>query len=255
MAPRRVRQFLGKGGMMSTYDVALIKRVPVAEGTMAFHFGRPPSFRFKAGQAIDVTLISPPQTDAEGDTRTFSLVSAPHEDELVVATRMRDTAFKRTLGMMEPGSEVRITGPFGALTLHEDAARPAVFLAGGIGITPFVSMSRQAAHDATPHHIYLFYSNRRPEDAAFLEELQMLEQRNPRYRLIPTMTDMPRSNRYWQGETAFIGESLLRRHLGDVGRPVYYVAGPPAMVAALHEMLAGMQIGEGSIRIEEFAGY
>src|SRR5256885_16726580 len=81
---------------------------------------------------------------------------------------------------------------------HEDAARPAVFLAGGIGVTPFLSMARHAAKEKRPHRILLFYSNRRPEDAAFLEELKRLEQANPPYRLIATMTEAAKTARPWK---------------------------------------------------------
>lgn len=136
---------------MAVYEVQLKNRQEVAEGTMAFSFEKPAGFEFKAGQFIDVTLIDPPETDAEGDTRGFSIASAPYEEDLMVATRMRDTAFKRVLKTMPLGTEVRIEGPFGSLTLHNNVARPAVFLAGGIGITPFRSILLQAAKDKLPH--------------------------------------------------------------------------------------------------------
>ena len=110
--------------------------------------------------------------DAQSARHTFSIVSAPFENELVVATRMRDSAFKRALKALPIGSHAAIEGPFGSLTLHNDRARPAVFIAGGIGITPFMSMLRQATQDRLPQRLLLLYSNRRPEDAAFLAELQ-----------------------------------------------------------------------------------
>jgi ferredoxin-NADP reductase len=110
---------------------------------MAFHFEKPPGFAFKAGQALAWTLIDPPETDDEGGMRNFSIASAPGEADLMIATRMRDTAFKRVLKTMPLGTEVHIVGPFGSLTLHQNTARPAVFLAGGIGITPFRSMLRK----------------------------------------------------------------------------------------------------------------
>jgi ferredoxin-NADP reductase len=128
-------------------QIRLASKVAVADGTMAFHFAKPPGFTFKPGQAIDVVLGDP----RGGDRRhTFSLVSAPFEDELVVATRMRDSPFKRALGELEDGGAARLDGPFGSLTLHNDRSRAAVFIAGGIGITPFMSMLRQAAHDGRP---------------------------------------------------------------------------------------------------------
>ena len=78
----------------------LVSRQEVAEQTTAFRFEKPQNWEFKAGQALDMTLLDPPETDAEGNIRTFSIASAPHEDTLMVATRMRDTAFKRVLKTM-----------------------------------------------------------------------------------------------------------------------------------------------------------
>lgn len=233
----------------------LIRRQEVAERTVAFHFEKPPGWTFKAGQAIDLTLLESSETDEEGNTRALSIASAPHEEYLMVATRMRDTAFKRVLSAAATGTRVKIDGPFGNLILHNNAARPAVILAGGIGITPFRSMAFRAAREKLPHRIFLFYSNRRPEDAAFLEELQALEKQNPNYRFAPTMTGMTKSNRAWSGETGWINKQMLSRHLKDVQSPIYYIAGPPAMVKGLHTMLNESGIDDDDIRTEEFGGY
>jgi ferredoxin-NADP reductase len=102
----------------------LVRRHEVAERTTAFRFEKPATWIFKAGQFLDITLFDPSATDAEGNTRTFSIGSAPHEDTLMVATRMRDTAFKRVLNMMPPGSAVKIEGPSGNLTLHNNGEGP-----------------------------------------------------------------------------------------------------------------------------------
>ena len=125
---------------------------------MAFRFERPSGWTFEAGQAIDITLLAPAETDAEGNTRTFTIASAPYEKTLMVATRMRDTAFKRVLKVMPVGAAVQIEGPTGVLTLHSDAARAAVFLCGGIGITPFRSIAFGAANEHLPHR--MFFSTR-----------------------------------------------------------------------------------------------
>ena len=124
-----------------------MKKEEIANGTMAFHFEKPEGLDFRAGQFCDLSLIDPPETDAEGNVRGFSIVSAPFEDGVVVATRMRDTAFKRVIKNMSIGTEVEFDGPYGDFTLHKNEATPAVFLIGGIGVTPVVSMIAQAAHD------------------------------------------------------------------------------------------------------------
>src|ERR1039458_8216154 len=233
----------------------LLSRHEVAEGTMAFRFEKPSGWTFKAGQYLDMTLLDPPETDSEGNVRSFSIASAPHEETLMVATRMRDTAFKRVLKTMSFGTAVKIEGPSGDLILQNEVTRTVVFLAGGIGITPFRSIVHWAAKEKLPHRILLFYSNRRPEDAPFLAELQSLERDNPRYKLIASMTEMEKSHRPWNGETGLINQEMLGRHLKGTPSPIYYIAGPPAMVKGLHEMLSKAGINADDIHAEEFAGY
>ncbi len=240
---------------MSNYEVTLKGREEIAEGTMAFHFEKPTGFSFKPGQAIDVILVEPPTTDAQSARHTFSIVSAPFQDELVVATRMRDSAFKRALKSLPVGSPAKLEGPFGSLTLHNDRARPAVFIAGGIGITPFMSILRQAAKGQLPNRLLLLYSNRRPEDAAFLAELQQLEQQNKNFRLVATMTEMSKSSRPWEGETGLINEDLVKMVGSDLPAPIYYLAGPPAMVEGMRQTLNRASINDDDIRSEEFFGY
>lgn len=240
---------------MSTQTIKLTRSEEVAEGTMAFHFTRPSGFEFRAGQSVDVTLIDPPETDAEGNTRAFSIASPPFEDHLTIATRMRDSAFKRVLRQAPHELEVRVEGPGGSFTLHKNANKPAVLLAGGIGITPFLSMVRQAAKDKPPQLLYLFYSNRRPEDAPFLDLLAALPAENPNFHFIATMTAMAKSRRQWTGETGVIDREMLLRHVPEPAGPIYYIAGPPAMVAAMRKMLASAGVDEDDIRTEEFSGY
>jgi ferredoxin-NADP reductase len=233
----------------------LVRREEVAKDTMAFHFEKPSGFKFEAGQFTDVTVVDPPETDAEGNTRTFSIASPPFEIELVFTTRMRDTAFKRSLKKVPLATEVKISAAAGSFTLHRNHAKPAVFLAGGIGITPFLSIVRQADHDRLPQQLYLFYSNRRPEDAPFLDTLQSLEKTNPNLHLICTMTEMSKSQEEWKGETGVINPEMLSRHLTNLQGPIYYSAGPPAMVAGMKNMLVSAGVDEDDIRTEDFAGY
>ncbi len=180
---------------MPEYTIKLRDRKEVAEGTMAFHFEKPARFQFKAGQFVNLTLVNPPETDGEGDSRPSSIASAPVGSELMLATRMRDTAFKRVWKTMPLGTEVQVAGPYGSLTLHQNASRQAVFLAGGIGITPFRSIIVQAQRDNSGRRLSLFYANGRPEDASFLEELQALARQNAEFMFVGTMTAMDRSRR------------------------------------------------------------
>lgn len=247
--------FVRKRGSMPIYQARLRKHEEIAERTMAFHFEKPPGLEFRAGQFIDLTLLHPEEMDSQGATRTFTIASAPYEDELLLATRMRNTAFKRVLGALPAGAGVKLEGPMGSFTLHRNPAKAAVFLAGGIGITPFRSILRQAAVEKLSHQIYLFYSNRRPEDAAFLKELENLADSSLHFIFVPTMTEMGNSSIPWQGARSFIDRDMLVEHFCELRGPIYYAAGPPAMVAAMRQMLLRLGVDDDDIRTEEFGGY
>lgn len=240
---------------MTSTTVRLQRREEVAHGTMAFHFDKPPGFSFKPGQAIDLVLSDPAVSGTDAARHAFSIVSAPHERELVVATRMRDSAFKNALARLPAGATAEVEGPFGSLTLHNKASRAGVLIAGGIGITPFMSMLRHAAHAALEHPLVLLYSNRRPEDSAFLTELQRLEGENRHFRLVATMTRMRESRQPWMGATGPIDEALLKRAVAELPDPIYYVAGPPVMVGALRDTLERSGVDADDVRSEEFYGY
>lgn len=222
---------------------------------MAFEFEKPSDWSFVAGQFIDITLPSPSETDAEGNKRGFSISSAPYENTIMITTRMRDTAFKRVLKSEPLETGATIEGPFGEMTLHADTARPAVLLTGGIGVTTFRSIVLQAAHENLPHRIILFYSNRRPEDAAFLTELETLQQTNPNYRLVATMTAMKDSKQPWAGETRKIDAELLAKYDDFTKNGIFYITGPPGMVKGLQSVLAGIGVHSDDIRVEEYTGY
>jgi len=168
---------------------------------------------------------------------------------------MRDTAFKRTLSILPIGTEVRVEGPMGSFTLHNNTARSAVLLAGGIGIAPFLSILSHAAAERFRHPIFLFYANRHFEDAPYMDELWALEQANPRFRFVPTFTRITTNYRGWKGETGHISPEMLYTHIGNLRGAIYYIAGPPVMVEAARRTLTKARVDEDDIRTEEFAGY
>jgi ferredoxin-NADP reductase len=240
---------------VATHKIKLKSRTEVAFDTMAFHFEKPPHFKFTPGQAGDFTLIDPPETDKEGDKRSFSLAAAPYEEDLFIATRMRDSAFKRSLHTIPLGTELTLEAPWGELTLHDDHSIPAVLLTGGIGITAMRSIILQAAHDKRRQKITLFYSNHKPEDTAFLGDLHHAQEQNPHFHLIATMTKQHESIVPWDGETGTIDQAMLTRFLEDLSAPIYYICGPPNMVEAMQKMLKDAGIKQKNIRAENFDGY
>lgn len=233
-------------------NVTLIDSAIIAEGTKRFQFSKPDAFSFRAGQYIDLTLAS-------GLKHAFSIASPPlHNgeinDELLIATRMRGSAFKKELDALEPGDGVQIDGPFGSFFLHENAARPAVFLAGGIGVTPFYSIVQDAAYRKLPHKIVMLFSNKRPEDAPFLENLTQLAAEYSNFTFVPTMDALATSKEVWLGEAGRIDQAMVKKYLPE-GQPIFYTAGPPGMVTAMRTLLNSMGVSDDDIRFEEFSGY
>ena len=242
----------------ASFEVALKGKKQIAEGTMEFIFEKPKNFHFNAGQHVRMTLINPPETDSKGNSRFLTLANTPQDKELVVAIRMTDSAFKRVLGKMQIGEKVLIQillhSPHGSFVIHDDSSKPAVFLIGGIGIVPAFSMIKDAIERKLPHKIFLFYSNRKPEDTPYLKELQDLAKHNPNFKLIATMTQMEKSKRPWQEETGFIDRPMLERYLDDLHTPIYYIAGLTEMVNAMKKLVKDIGVKEENVRSEDFSG-
>lgn len=240
---------------MSLPIIRLLEKINEADGIRSFRFEKPVGFEYTAGQFADYTLPDPPETDAEGNIRGFTLSSAPYEPFLMATTRMRDTAYKRVLKDAPIGTEVELDAPYGSFTLHNNVKRPAVFLTGGIGVTPARSIALQSVHDATGHRIIVLYSTKNPEGAVFLDELTRLDKENENFAFVPTMTRPDELAEPWDGETGHVDAAMLSRYVDDLSTPIYYLSGPGAMVKAMRTMLDGAGVDSDDIRTEEFTGY
>jgi ferredoxin-NADP reductase len=226
----------------------------VAKGTLLVVFdllGR--EVDFKPGQYFWVTLLDPPYEDEKGPRRHISVVTSPNERGVLgLCTRLRDSAFKRSLAELPVGAEVDVEEPKGNFLLPEDTDQQYVFIAGGIGITVFRCMLRYIAEERLPHRVTLVYSNRDRESTPFLDELLELEQAIPNLELVLTMTDDPA----WDGETRRIDAELLKEHFGDdLQSLTYLIAGPPPMVEGVVGTLQAAGVPEERIRPDRFSGY
>ena len=235
------------------YFIKLLKKEIVAHDTMAFYWEKPADFEFFAGQFCEITLLNPLITDEEGNTRAFSFVGTPYEKNLLTATRIRDTAFKQNLQNLPIGTEVKLTGPYGDYKLHKNADIPAVFIIGGIGITPVHSIVATATNDKLPHKITLVYSNRTVSDASFLSDFEDFAKGNPNFTFVPFYT-RPSTSKSGQ-KNVHINAEILRKHISDISKPIYYLSGPSGMVKAMRQLLIQIGADEDNIRTEEFDGY
>lgn len=225
--------------------ITFIRSTPIARETMAFYFAKPDGFAFKAGQYGDFEVIDPQETDTGGNIRTFSLASAPHEPELMIATRMQDSAYKRALRALQPGDSMTLRSFGGSFALHNKHERPAVMIAGGIGITMFRSLLLDAAERGLPHQITLVYSNRTADDAAFLEDLERAQKKNHNFKFAHHISK----------ERGRITADTLQEYADLKTNPIYYIVGSMGMVSSVRDMLEAMGVDSDDIRTEEFPGY
>jgi len=240
---------------MAEYQMTLVDRQRIARDTMAFWLDtNGASFGFRAGQHADFMFMRPCMEGENDNSRTFSIASSPHDKRpVMIAMRMRKTAFKTALKAAALGTKFTVSRPRGSFTLHKDITRTAVFIAGGIGIAPIRSIIHQATQECLPHRLYLFYSNREVDDAAFLEEFENMTVQNPNFTFIPTVTG--HRTIAWPYEKGHINREMLSRYLLGLNGPIYYIAGPSGMVSAMTDLLNFSGVNDDDIRTEEFGDY
>jgi ferredoxin-NADP reductase len=217
----------------STHDVVLRK---------------PNGFVFLPVQFTFLTLM----TDSGPDTRPMSLATSPTRANLEYGVRTSESPYKRAFASLKPGDSVMVQGPFGDFVLEEE--RPALFIAGGIGITPLKGMAEYAADKKLQIPITLLYSNRSEDEIAYRAELEELERQNPRFRVLHTLTGKT-APAGWAGLTGRIRRELLREVTERLDQPMYYLCGKPSMVSTMFGLLQQMGLPEEDVRIEVFRGY
>ena len=221
---------------------------------MTFRFSPEGSaFRYVCQQAVRLAL--PDVEDPWGPARTFSLSSSPTEEDILTVTcKISDTPFKQALSRRKPGDPAEAYGPLGAFLFQ--ANRPALMMAGGIGITPFRGMLRFASDTGTRQPIALLYSARTPEELVFAPELDAIAEGHSNIRVYYTVTRPQDSKQGWAGRVGRIDEAWIRVHVRGLDRPMYYVAGLPEMVESVVTTLRDrLGVSEEDIDYEVFRGF
>ena len=212
--------------------------------------------------------------DPEGPIRHFTIASSPTEDFIMISTRIRDTPYKKRLSSLEENTTiVKVRGPEGKFTLHEDYLKPAVFLSGGIGVTPFRSMIKYATDKQLPIKIAMFDSNRNQTNILYKMEFDECANINKNLKIVYTVTEEEGGEEQpvqtssslsssrtvtWNGERGRIDRAMLTRYLSDndIKSSIFYICGPPGMVNAMQNLVQNeLQISKEQIKVEEFTGY
>jgi ferredoxin-NADP reductase len=224
------------------FEAKIVKQREVAKGTHEVTFERPASFAFQAGQYMQVAVTKLTQSDVKGASRLFSIASSPDDFEtLRITFRISGSGFKETLRALPLGSTVTLEQAAGRFLLPQTLTRPQVFIAGGVGISPFMSFLRQNEQAKWNQPITLVYGNQNPQSAAYLQELKLMTAQQKQFSL----------EEVYKRPTVELFMKLSRKHTDAI----WWVVGPPAMVALTVNGLQAGGIAEECIRTESFDGY
>jgi ferredoxin-NADP reductase len=231
--------------------ITLKDRKVIRNNNIAMWFDRKGSdFSFEPGQYARITLLEPIYEDKEGNSRLFSVASSPKKDYVMFTTRALDSAFNKNILEMPIGAKAEISDFGGNTVLHKDATVPAVFLIGGIGITPVRCMVEYIVTENLPYTAYLFYSNPTASSMAFFDEFIGWEKECEGFKFIPTIDD--RNDSTWKYNFGYINKEMLLKNITDVLKPIYYIVGPTAMVESMEKLLLELNVNLNNIKLEKF---
>jgi ferredoxin-NADP reductase len=214
----------------------------------SFRFIKPSSFYYKAGQFMFLTI----KIEDLYAKKPFSISSSPTENEFIEFTKkLTGHNFSNALDALKIDDQVKIEAPYGTFTFEGQYDKIAL-LSGGIGITPLRSICRYCTDLKLPTKVTLIYGNRKEEDIAFKNELEVMQQQNSNLKVVFTL-DEPGVN--WTGYNGVITNSLIRKEIPDYLDRVFYICGPPAMVKAMEDVLNNLNIPPIQIKKESWPGY
>jgi len=229
------------------FRTSVVSSRPLTPTTHAIEVEKPSAFVFRPTQFTFLQL----KTEEGMDARPMSLATSPTRPHLEYAVRVSDSPYKRAFAALHPGDEVAVFGPIGDFVLHE--TRPAVLVAGGVGITPLKGMAEYAADKALPTPVRLVYSNRSEDEIVYRNELEALEKQNPNFRILHTLTRT--NDGEWRGRTGRIDRELLQEVARGLPDPIYYLSGTPSMVGGTLRLLRALDVPDADLEVEAFRGY
>jgi glycine betaine catabolism B len=232
----------------------LRRKSKIATNIVDFVFMPSHRLAFEPGQYMEFTLAHP-RPDSRGNRRYFTLASSPTEENLRLGVRFypEGSSFKQALSRLDSRTPLLAGQLAGDFTLPKDPNQKLVFIAGGIGITPFRSMLKYLVDMNEPRDIVVFYANRTADEIAYKDVLNQAQQL-PGIHIYYTLTDTEAIPRNWNGLTGRINASMIRKLVPDYEDRTFYLSGPAEMVRASERMLKILQIEPNQIKKDFFPG-
>jgi glycine betaine catabolism B len=236
----------------SEYTVEILKVITRVEGVKSFRLARPENFSFAPGQWLFVHL----EINGTWQKKPLSFSSSPTEKGHIEFTKRITTSdFSKKLDALSVGETVKVGMPYGDFTFDGGSDKIAL-LSGGIGITPFRSICKNAVDRDLKADIVLLYGNSSPENIIFKDELDDMAALSSRMRVIYTITSPYAPEKGWSGCTGVITGAMVKKEIPDHKERIFFLCGPTGMVECLISMLKNeLGIPEHNIRRENFVGY
>ncbi|TFH24723.1 FAD-dependent oxidoreductase [Candidatus Bathyarchaeota archaeon] len=230
------------------FETKLQEVIPRTHDVTSFRFYRPTDLIYKPGQFMFVTL----KQDEKELSKHFSFSSSPTEkDHIEFTKKFTDHEYSLALKSVKVGDWARIDAPYGQFTFEGEYPK-ITLLGGGIGITPFMSICKNATDESLNSKITLFYGCRTEKDLTFKKELEALAEKNKNLKLV-LMINEP--TKQWKGVTGIINAEIVKQHLPDYKENIFYTCGPPPMVEAMEKLVLNLGLPKENLKREYFIGY
>ena len=214
----------------------------------SFRFSRPAELNYKPGQFFFITL----KQGEKELSKHFSFSSSPTEKNHIEFTKkFTDHEFSLALKAAKVGDWIRIDAPYGQFTFEGEYPKIAL-LGGGIGITPFMSICKNATDKTLNSKITLFYGCRTEKDLTFKKELEELAEKNKNLRLVLIVNE---PTTQWKGATGIINTEIVKERLPDYKENMFFTCGPPPMVEAMEKLVLNLGLPKENLKREYFSGY
>ena len=222
--------------------------IPRTPNVISFRFPRPTELNYKAGQFFFITI----RPDQKELTKHFSFSSSPTEEEHIEFTKkITDSEFSAALKKLKPGDWARIEAPFGEFTFEGEYEKIGM-LAGGIGITPLISICKFCTDKQLKTKITLLYGCRIESDIAFRREFEEMQVQNSNLKVVFTLNEASPS---WKGAVGIITADMVKKEIPDYKETVFYTCGPPPMVEVMEKLVKSLGLPKTQLKREYFSGY
>lgn len=233
-------------------ETEVLEIIQRTENVKSFRFKTEKDISFKPGQHFLVTIRN-------GDkdlTKPFSISNSPSEKGYLEFTkRLSDSEYSQTLNKLKPGDCAKLKLPYGEFTFEGECSKT-VFLAGGIGITPFRSMCGYAADTGLKTDIVLIYGCNAEQDIIFREDFNRMTEKNENFRAVYVLMCPPDAGRECCGKIGLINAQMIKEVVPDFGERVFYYCGPPRMIEYMDKVLREeLLVPDDRLKKEHFPGY